>query len=191
MNILNKDEFNTSKRKYLKLMKEVIFIYPTDTIYGLGCDATNEVLVNKIRDLKGNSTHSFSIIAPSKQWVYDNCIVGEKEKELVEQLGSYIKIKGNDHKFTLILKLKNKDAVAKNVSPGKETIGVRIPNNWFSKIVNEFGKPIITTSANKTGSDFMTTLDDLHKDFKEEVSFVIYEGEKKGIPSTIINLSEQ
>lgn len=52
--IINKEEFNASKRKYLKTMEEDIFIYPTDSIYGIGCDATNEKLVQKIRDLKQN-----------------------------------------------------------------------------------------------------------------------------------------
>ncbi|MCF7871909.1 Sua5/YciO/YrdC/YwlC family protein [Candidatus Woesearchaeota archaeon] len=189
--IITKDEFINNKRKFLKQMTKEIFIYPTDTIYGLGCDATNTQLVNKLREIKGSSIQPFSIIAPNKKWVYDNCEVGEKEKEFVEKLGTYIEIKGKQHRFTIILKLKKDSALSKAVNPGKNTIGIRIPNNWFSKIVEELGKPIITTSANKTGSDFMTNTEDLNSTIKNKVAFIIYEGEKKGRPSTIINLVDQ
>ncbi|MCF7865905.1 Sua5/YciO/YrdC/YwlC family protein [Candidatus Woesearchaeota archaeon] len=189
--ILNKEEFQNSKRKFLKQMETEIFIYPTDTIYGLGCDATNEEAIAKIREIKGSGIQPYSIIAPNKKWVYENCYVGEKEKPFVEKLGTYIEINGQEHRFTIILKLKNKDAIAKNVSPGKDTIGVRIPNNWFSKIVEEFEKPIITTSANKTGSDFMTNKDNLNIKIKNKIAFIVYEGEKKGKPSTIINLADR
>lgn len=188
--ILNKDEFNAFRKKYVKKLKESIFIYPTDTIYGLGCDATNEELVSKLRDLKGNSTQPLSIIAPSKEWVYENCEVSDKQKEFVEKLGEYIQIDGKEHKFTLLLKLKNKDAISKNVSPGKDTIGVRIPHNWFSEVVKEMKVPIITTSANKTGADFMTSLEDLNSELKHNVNLIIYDGELEGRPSTIINLVE-
>lgn len=186
--IVTKEEFLKSKKRLMKELKNNVFIYPTDSIYGIGCDATNEKLVLKIRELKGSSIQPFSIIAPSKKWVYDNCIVNEKEKEFVEQLGKYIMIGDKEHRFTLILKLKDKNAIAKNVNPGKDTIGVRIPNNWFSEIVSEMKVPIVTTSANKTGSDFMTTIENLHDDIKNRVDLIIYEGEKTGKPSTIINL---
>ena len=174
--IVNKEEFLKSRKRFLRELKDMVFIYPTDTVYGIGCDATNEKLVAKIRELKGSSVQPFSIIAPSKQWVYDNCVVNEKEKEFVEQLGKHLMIGNAEHRFTLILRLKNKDSVARNVNPGKDTIGVRIPNNWFSEIVADLNTPIITTSANKTGSDFMTSIDNLHHEIKNGVNLIIYEG---------------
>lgn len=191
MIVINKNEFETSKRKYTKIMLEDVFIYPTDSIYGIGCDATNEKLVEKIRELKANNTQPFSIIAPSKEWVYENCVVSKKDKKYVENLGNLIKINNQDHRFTLILKLKNKNTLAKNVVPGKDSIGVRIPNHWFSEIINTINVPIITTSANKTGSNFMTKIDDLESSIKNNVAFILYEGEKKGNPSTIINLTHE
>ena len=52
-----------------------IFIYPTDTIYGLGCDATNEGSVALIRNIKyKDGDKPMSIIAPSKDWVLENCV---------------------------------------------------------------------------------------------------------------------
>jgi len=191
MQIVSKAELDSQKKKYLRLMKSKVFIYPTDSIYGIGCDATNEALVAKVRKLKKSVLQPFSVIAPSKEWVYQNCIVDEKHKHYVELLGKKIDIAGKKNCFTLILKLKNKNAVAKTVNQGVETIGVRIPEHWISEVVKELGFPIVTTSANPTGENFMTSLEDLNDSIKEGVDFVIYEGEKHGSPSTIIHYNEE
>jgi L-threonylcarbamoyladenylate synthase len=191
MDIIAKEDLDNSKRKYLRLMKSKVFIYPTDSIYGIGCDATNDALVAKVRKLKKSTLQPFSIIAPSKEWVYQNCVVDEKHKIYVESLGKKILIAGKKNCFTLILKLKNKNAVAKNVNQGMDTLGVRIPEHWISDVVKELGVPIVTTSANPTGENFMTSLDDLNDSIKEGVDFIIYEGEKHGVPSTIIHYNEE
>ncbi|MGV8169447.1 MAG: L-threonylcarbamoyladenylate synthase [Candidatus Nanoarchaeia archaeon] len=191
MEIVTKEELNASKRKYLKLMKSKVFIYPTDTIYGIGCDATNSALVAKIRKLKKSNLQPFSVIVPSKEWVYKNCIVEERQKHFVEALGGKIAIAGKKTSFTIILKLKNKNAVAKNVNHGGDTIGIRLPDHWIADYVKELGVPIVTTSANPTGENFMTSIEDLHESIGEGVDFVIYEGPKKGFPSTIIHAHEE
>ena len=90
----------------------------------------------------------------------------------------------------MVLKLKKKNAIAKNVNQGQETIGARIPGHWFSSVVRELGFPIVTTSANRSDRAFMTSLEDLDPKIKEGVEFIIYEGEKKGRPSKIVNLVE-
>ena len=164
MEILTKDKISKNK-----IMNGAVFIYPTDTIYGIGCDARNDKSVKRIRKIKLRETKPFSVIAPSKSWIKENCFVGD---ELNYLPGPY----------TLILKLKNKNCISKFVNNDLETLGVRIPNHWFSKIVEELGIPIVTTSVNKTGEKFMTCLEDL--DIK--VDFVIYEGKLKGKPSKII-----
>lgn len=188
MQVLNKEEFLTSKRKYLKKMEESLFIYPTDSIYGLGCDATNFDLVQELRKIKKSSLQPLSVIAPSKKWVEENCVIPESKRNYFDALGSTINLNGEEHCFTLILKLKNKSAIASNVIQGVDTLGVRIPSNWFASVVSDFNKPIITTSANPIGGNFMTSLEDLNDSIKRAVDFIVYEGEKKSVPSTIINL---
>jgi tRNA A37 threonylcarbamoyladenosine synthetase subunit TsaC/SUA5/YrdC len=143
-----------------------------------------------VRKLKKSTLQPFSVIAPSKEWVYQNCIVEEAHKPYVENLGKKLSIGGKKNCFTLILKLKNKNAIAKNVNQGVDTIGVRIPEHWISDIIKELGVPIITTSANPTGENFMTSLDDLNDSIKEGVDFVVYEGEKHGSPSTIVHYDD-
>ena len=156
-----------------------VFIHPTDTIYGIGCDATNKEAVRKIRDIKG-SKQPFSIIVPGKKWIEENCILHEHAKEYLEKLPG---------PYTLIFKLKNKDCIAPNVNFDFDTIGVRIPDHWFTETIGKIGNPCITTSANRSGGDFMTGEENLHPDVEKEIDFMIYEREKKGTPSTIIDLS--
>ncbi len=191
MQVVLKEELGASRKKYLKLMKSKIFIYPTDSIYGIGCDATNEAAVSRIRSLKKSNLQPFSIIAPSKEWVYKNCVVEEKEKPYVEALGKKLVISGKKTCFTVILRLKNKKAIAKNVNQGMDTIGVRIPDHWITEFVKELSVPIVATSANPTGEEFMTSVDDLNEHIKEGVDFIIYEGEKKGAPSTLIHFDDE
>ena len=70
-------------------------------------------------------------------------------------------------------------------------MGIRIPKHWFSNIAKKLNIPIITTSVNVSGNKFMTSLDDLDKNIKNKVDFIIYEGKKKARPSKIVNLTEK
>jgi len=182
MKILSKEEFEKEKDAIRINLKEnsPIFIYPTDTIYGIGCNATSKEAVKKIREAKQRKENPFSVIAPSKEWIDENCIVNENAKDWVKRLPG---------PYTLVLKTKNQ-CVAENVAPGKDTLGIRIPDNWFSNFVSEINIPIVTTSVNKSGNDPMTSLEDLDSEIKDKVDFIVYEGEKNGKPSRIIDLTD-
>ena len=93
--------------------------------------------------------------------------------------------------YTLILRLKNKSAVAAAVNLGSETLGIRIPKHWISEAVAELGFPVVSTSANLTGEPYMTSTEDLDDSIRQKVDFIIYEGEKQGKPSTIVKLFEK
>jgi len=179
MKIFTQDEIHLNKEVILEVMEGgAIFIHPTDTIYGIGCNALDENFVNEVREIKGRPDAPFSVIAPGKDWIKKNCKINkEGEKWLKKLPGPY----------TLILKMKSN--IAKNVAPGMDTLGVRIPDHWFSKVVEELGIPVVTTSANKSGGDFMTTLDNLDDEIKPKLEFVVYEGEKHGRPSKIVDLT--
>lgn len=182
MQIFTKTELQLHFSKIAEQINSgAVFIYPTDTIYGIGCNALDTKAVDKIRALKERQNNPFSIIAPSKKWITENCVITKEGKEWLNKLPG---------PYTLILKLKNKKAVAKSTNPGTENIGIRIPDHWFSSVVQRLDFPIITTSANISAKPFMTSLEDLDPAIKRGVDFIIYEGEKKGRPSKIINLVE-
>jgi L-threonylcarbamoyladenylate synthase len=180
MDIVTKDEFLQRKSEFIpKIEAGTIFIHPTDTIYGIGCDATNSSAVKKVREAKQRVDNPFSVIAPSKKWIYDNCEYSEEAISWIEKLPG---------PYTLILKLKNKKAIANEVNLGSGTLGIRIPAHWFSGFVRELGFPVVSTSANISGEPYMTSMDNLDARIKPKVGFVIYEDEKKGRPSTVVKL---
>ncbi|MBU0471972.1 MAG: threonylcarbamoyl-AMP synthase [Nanoarchaeota archaeon] len=181
MEALNKDEFFARKHFLTQKLKSSVFIYPTDTIYGIGCVADDEELVDRIRVLKKRFDMPFSVIAPSKDWIRENCVVSKNAEEWLDKLPG---------PYTLILKLKNPSVIAENVNLGVETLGVRIPDNWFSEVVASMNLPIITTSANVSGKDFMTSIEDLDPVVAHGVDVVVHDGFIKGKPSTLVFLDK-
>lgn len=181
-NIVTKEEFRLQKDTFCEDIEEgAVFIHPTDTIYGLGANATSQSAVKDIREIKQREKQPFSVIAPSKEWIKSNCVVNREAEKWLDKLPG---------PYTLILRLRNRNCVAENVAPGLNSLGVRIPNHWFSGVVRELGIPIVTTSTNVKGRSFMTSLEDLDQEIAKKVDFIIYEGEKQGKPSEIIDLTE-
>ncbi len=179
MTVLHKKTFLAQQRKYLTLIKKgSAFIYPTDTIYGIGCDATNTRAVQHVHLLKKREHKPFSVIAPSKAWILKHCVVDAHVKRWLGKLPG---------KYTLILHLKNKKAVSSAVHLGDYTIGVRLPNHWFSAVVAQYGKPIVTTSVNISGEPYMRVLTDIPPSLKKKIGFIVYEGPKKSHPSTLVD----
>ena len=176
MKIISKQEFETNKDGYVSQIKSgAVFIYPTDTIYGIGCNALLNAKVKQIREIKLRPTSPFSVIVPNKEWIYENCIVTQESQEYIDQLPG---------PFTLILPLKDPQLLSDEICG--ETVGVRLPDHWISELVSELGYPIITTSVNEKGRQFMTSIETLEKTIEKQVDLIIEEGEILGKPSRII-----
>ena len=184
MKVYNQEEakLNPEKLAY-DIGKGAIFVYPTDTIYGIGCNAMDDKSVQKIREIKGRPNMPFSVIAPNKEWIYENCEVGETAKSWIEE-----KLPGP---YTFILKLNNYDAISKHVTKGIDTIGIRIPDHWCSEVVSRLNTPLITTSANISGHTFMTSLENMHPHIKAHINFALCEGELNGRQSKIVDFSQK
>lgn len=182
MRTLSKEETASQKERIKQeILGGAVFVHPTDTIYGLGCDATNSDAVAKVREMKDRFEMPFSVIAPSKEWIIENCEITKKAEEWIEKLPG---------PYTLIMKLKNKGAVSEKTNMGMDTLGVRMPKHWISGFVRMLGVPCITTSANKVGGNFMTSIESLDPSIKSKVDFIIYEGEIQGSPSQLVHLDK-
>jgi L-threonylcarbamoyladenylate synthase len=149
-----------------------IFIYPTDTVYGIGCNALNKESTEKIKDIKRRDAKPFSVIAPSFKWIADNLIVDV-------DLSSYL-----PGPYTIILKKKNKNFL--NYVSNSETLGVRIPKKDFTAIIHKSKVPFITTSVNFSGDKPANKISDIPKEILDKVDIVIEAGELSGKPSTLI-----
>ncbi|MBT4376080.1 threonylcarbamoyl-AMP synthase [archaeon] len=157
----------------IEKLKTEIFIYPTDTIYGLGCDATNEKLVKELREIKNRDDKPLSVIAPSVKWIFDNFDVG------LELLEKYL-----PGPYTLLLKKKDL-----NFLPwisNNELVGVRIPDCEFTQVLQETDVPIVTTSVNLASEPFATSVETIDPRIKEKVNLIIEGDELSGEPSTLI-----
>ncbi|MBT4166058.1 threonylcarbamoyl-AMP synthase [archaeon] len=152
-----------------------IFIYPTDTIYGIGCEATNIKSTNKIKQIKKRDKDKpLSIIVPSITWIKQNCII---PKELT--ISKYL-----PGPYTLILKKKNPNYL--NHISSTDSLGIRIPKNPFTKIIQKSKLPFITTSVNISTQPPLTNPKNLNLQIKNKVDIIIDKGTLSGKPSTLI-----
>lgn len=156
-----------------------IFVYPTDTIYGIGCNAEDAKAVDKIRNAKGREESKvFSVIAPGKDWIRNHANVGKANVDLIGKLlpGPY----------TMILDASSKSP--KPVVSAEKSLGVRIPRHPFTGIVEEAGVPFVSTSVNLKGETPVTKITDIPGGMKGSVDIAIDAGTIEGTPSRIFDM---
>jgi L-threonylcarbamoyladenylate synthase len=156
-----------------------IFIYPTDTIYGIGCDINNKNALAKIfRVKKRNESRQFIILVNSREMAERIAIINHSANELIEKYWP--------GPLTLILNTKTESAVCGEGN----TIAMRMPDNDFClNLIEKYNNPITSTSANihtKEQGDFNSIV----HTFQNDINLYIYEGEAKaGLPSTIVDVT--
>lgn len=172
-------------------MKRII-LYPTDTLYGLGVDATDPQAVLELIQLKGRPTFAeasvdkkrkpISIVVPDLEMAETYAVVTPLAKKLAEKF-----LPG---KLTLVLEAKEELAPA--ISAGTGTVGIRIPNHPVPmRLVRELGKPITATSANVADMPTLRTVPEILAQFGKRADLiyqVIDEGElPESLPSTVVD----
>jgi L-threonylcarbamoyladenylate synthase len=184
MKTINKKEFLEKEKFYFKEIKKgKIFIYPTDTIYGIGCNAELPGSIEKIRAIKKRDTKPFSIIVPDKNWILNNCRLNKKDLGFVEKLPG---------KFTLILNLNESGKIAKKSLIGDlDSVGLRIPDNWFAKWLTKMNLIFVTTSVNLSGQKPLTKISEITAEIAEKIDYAIEDGILDNEPSKIINLTSK
>ena len=133
-----------------------VIVYPTDTLYGFGVDATNSDAIHRLNRLKGR-IQPLSIILESVEHMHDFAeFQGEIETEVNNLFpGAY----------TVLLPAESNE-LSPFVQNGSPNIGVRIPDHFFPiKLVKMLGKPIITTSINRHGNDPLNDVTQVEIDF--------------------------
>jgi len=168
------------------LKKGGIIIYPTDTIYGIGCDITHPKAIESICRIKG--------IKPEKAQLsficYDLSHLSDYVKPIDTAIYRILK-KALPGPFTFIFNASNK--VPKMLNSPKKTVGIRIPDNEIAlTIVKELGNPLLTSSLpedldqieNNTDPELMEEI------YGKQVSLVIDGGYGEFIPSTMVDFTE-
>ncbi len=167
------------------LQKGGLIIYPTDTVYGLGCDITNTKAMEKVAQLKGLKLDkaNFSFIC------YDLSNLSDYVKQIDTPAYKILK-KALPGPYTFILPSStNLPKAFKN----KKTVGIRIPdNNIIRELVKKLGNPIVSTSIYDEDDllEYTTDPELIFEKWGNKVDIVIDGGYGSNIPSTIVDLSE-
>lgn len=165
------------------LQRGGIIIYPTDTVYGMGCDITNPKAVEKIARYKNVSVEksNFSFICSDLSHLSD--FSRPVSNQLFKLLKRYL-----PGPFTFLLSASSN--VPKYFKGKKKTVGIRVPDNSIIlTIVRVLGNPIMSTSIHDDDEiiEYSTDPELIHEKFKEIVDLVIDGGYGDNIPSTIVD----
>ena len=159
-----------------------LVLYPTDTIYGLGVDATDPEAISHLRELKGREDKKpISIMVSDMEMMELYAVVTPLAKTLAEKF-----LPG---KLTLVLDAKN---LPEELTSGTKTIGVRMPKHLLCvQLVNQLGKPITATSANVSGKPTGKNPEEILKQFGDKADWItkVYDlGElPESAPSTVVD----
>ena len=177
MRILKMDEVDSSVVDDIR--NGCVFVYPTDTIYGIGCNALLDDAVRKVFNAKGrDESCALSVIAPSFEWICKYCDVD------MDVVRKYL-----PGPYTLIVRKKDAGFL-KLVSGGKGTLGVRIIEHPIMKYFEIAGVPFVTTSVNVSGDAPVCDVSRISDEIMRFVDVVIDDGVIQGKASTLIDLSE-
>ncbi|HEY9117864.1 MAG TPA: L-threonylcarbamoyladenylate synthase [Roseivirga sp.] len=160
-----------------------VIIYPTDTVYGIGCDFSNVKAVQRICQIKNTKPQSLSIIC------YDLSEISEYTKHLSTPVFKVMK-KALPGPFTFILETSSK--VPKVLNAKKKTVGIRVPDNNIPRdLVKRLGNPIITTSIRDEDEviEYSTDPELIFEKYENLVDVVINGGYGGNIPSTVVDCS--
>jgi tRNA threonylcarbamoyl adenosine modification protein (Sua5/YciO/YrdC/YwlC family) len=159
-----------------------IIIYPTDTVYGMGCDINNARMVEKICKIKGISPkENLSFICFDLSQLSHYC--KPLDNRTFKLMKRYL-----PGPFTFILPANNH--VPKLFDSRKKTVGIRVPdNNIIREIVRELGNPILSTSILDEDDiiEYTTDPELIHEKFRDQVDMVIDGGYGNNIPSTVVD----
>ncbi len=160
-----------------------LILYPTDTLWGIGCDATNEKAVQKIYTLKQRIDSKALICLAANDFMLEKHI--KKVPDVAYELMDL-----STKPITIIYD--QPIGVAKNLIATDNTLGVRVASDKFCKyLINKFKKPIVSTSANISGQPAPKTYAEISNSILKGVDYVVdlQQNHTTGEASTIIKLS--
>lgn len=163
-----------------------VVIYPTDTVYGLGCDLNNKKALERVARIKGvklKDAH-FSFVC------YDLSHLSEYAKQISTKTYKLLK-RIFPGPYTVILNATGK--IPKIFNTKKKTVGIRIPDNTISReIVRQLGSPILSTSIHDEDEviEYSTDPELIYEKYKHQVDIVIDGGYGKNLASTVIDCTD-
>lgn len=162
-----------------------IILYPTDTIWGIGCDATNEKAVQRVYELKKRADNKAMLVLIDSTAKLDRYV-----SDVPDIAWNLIEVA--DKPLTIIYShAKN---LANNLLGEDGSVGIRVTNEAFSRrLCERFRKPLVSTSANVSGEPSPAHFGEVSDVIKEGVDYIVkyrQEDRSKAVPSNIIKLGD-
>ncbi|MBL7971162.1 MAG: threonylcarbamoyl-AMP synthase [Prolixibacteraceae bacterium] len=165
------------------LQKGGVILYPTDTIWGLGCDATNEEAVKRLYAIKNRENTKNMLV------LMENVALLERYVDEVPEI-AYDLIELSDKPLTIIYD--GARNMAKNLIAEDGSIGIRITAEKFSsELIRRFKRPVVSTSANISGKPSPACFDEIDPEIIAAVDYVVkyrQDDVQKAVPSSIMKL---
>jgi len=160
-----------------------LIVYPTDTVYGLGCDPFNTLAVKRLIDAKGQRKKPLPILASDIEHVKTVAKVTETAEKLARKFWP----------GPLTIVLKKKPQLPQIVTFGRDTVGVRVPNHPVAlELLRQGNGLLIGTSANISGKKSTVTAEDAAKQLGDKVDLILDGGRATlGKGSTVVNLADR
>lgn len=165
------------------LKKGELAIIPTDTTYGIVCDATNDDAVRKVFLTKKRDFNKPLIILASdiEMVIKYTKKISSLEEDIIKEFWP--------GPLTILL-LKN-SLVSDLVTASSPFVGIRIPHNiHLQNVIKRLNRPIVATSANLSGEDVITDVSNIDQELVKNVSYICYGNKISSIPSTLIKVNE-
>ena len=139
-------------------------LYPTDTIWGIGCDATNPEAIKKIFDIKKREPNkSLIILVESEKRLQDLVDVPEMAWQIIDL---------SEKPVTIVYE--NPKNLPKELLAEDGTIGIRIvKNDYCKKLISKLNKPLVSTSANLSGQKSPMKFSDISDEIKNSVDYIV------------------
>lgn len=179
-------KMNTEVNKALEIIEQGgVILYPTDTVWGLGCDATNETAVQKIFAIKERAeSKSLVMLLPDVKSVFN--FVADPYPDLIGLLNSF------DRPTTVIYP--QAIGIAANALPVDGSVAIRVTADPFCKtLLKRLRKPLISTSANISGEPAPGTFAEIDERIKSRVDYIVnhrQEETETAMPSRIIKIED-
>lgn len=183
---LNKDYSDIIREAVKILNYGGVVVFPTDTIYGIGANALNEIAVRKVYKIKNRSfSKPLPIVVRNMIWAKELAYIYPRNEEILKKLWT-------DGKVTAVLS--KKSIVPDQLTAGAKTVGIRIPDYIFlNELLAKFGYPLTATSANISGEQGTTDINKIIATFEKSAvkpDLIIDAGIlPKSDPSMVIDLT--
>ncbi len=173
------------KRAVEILQNDGVIIYPTDTVYGIGCSVFSKKAIEKIYEIKHqNKSKPFSFVCSDLSNISEYALVSNQAYRIMKQL-----IPGQ---FTFILPASRLKQLPKSLISKRKTVGIRVPNNTISQLlVKELGHPILSASVTDNLGEVINDPEIIIKLFNKKVDLILDGGINISAPSTVLDFTTE